>query len=306
MGDIIRVSSLKKSFGKVKAVKGIDFSVKKGSLFAFLGPNGAGKSTTIDILCTLTKYDDGEVTIAGFDLDYAADKIRNSIGVVFQDHLMDKILTVRENLMIRAGFYHKTKAKRKMVVEEAARYCKIEEFMDREYGILSGGQRRRVDIARALLNTPEILFLDEPTTGLDPQTRKHIWETVKRLQDENDMTIFLTTHYMEEAAKADYVVIMDNGLIVAQGTPYELKEKYSYEHIKIKAKTNKVAIVKEYLEQKKFQWITTSDFIDVKIKSTMDALSILQPIADNVEGFEVLYGTMDDVFLNITGKELRE
>lgn len=306
MSDIITVSSLKKSFGKVKAVKGTEFSVKKGSLFAFLGPNGAGKSTTIDILCTLTKYDDGDVTIAGFDLDHDADKIRNSIGVVFQDNLMDKILTVRENLMIRAGFYHKTKAKRKMVVEEAARYCKIEEFMDREYGILSGGQRRRVDIARALLNTPEILFLDEPTTGLDPQTRKHIWETVKRLQDENDMTIFLTTHYMEEAAKADYVVVMDDGLIVAQGTPYELKEKYSYEHIKIKAKKNKEAIVKEYLEQKKLEWIATSDFIDVKIKSTIDSLSILQPITDNVEGFEVLFGTMDDVFLNITGKELRE
>ena len=306
MSDIITVSSLKKSFGKVKAVKGIDFSVKKGSLFAFLGPNGAGKSTTIDILCTLNKYDDGDITIAGFDLDHDADKIRNSIGVVFQDNLMDIKLTVRENLMIRAGFYHKTKSKRKAAVDDAAKYSEIEEFIDRDYGTLSGGQRRRVDIARALLNTPQILFLDEPTTGLDPQTRKHIWETVERLQKENNMTIFLTTHYMEEAAKADYVVVMDDGLIVAQGTPYELKEKYSFEHIKIKTKANKDDVVKEYLDQKKLEWTANSDFIDVKIKSTLDSLSILQPIADDIESFEVLYGTMDDVFLNITGKELRE
>ena len=179
-------------------------------------------------------------------------------------------------------------------------------WIDRDYGTLSGGQRRRVDIARALLNTPQLLFLDEPTTGLDPQTRKHIWETVERLQKENNMTIFLTTHYMEEAAKSDYVVIMDDDLIVAQGTPYELKEKYSFEHIKIKTKTNKENTVKEYLDQKKLEWTATSDFIDVKIKSTIDSLSILQPIAESIESFEVLYGTMDDVFLNITGKELRE
>lgn len=306
MNDIISVSSLKKSFGKVKAIKGIDFSVKKGTLFAFLGPNGAGKSTTIDILCTLNKYDDGKVTIAGFDLARDADKIRHNIGVVFQDNLLDKKLTVKENLMIRAGFYHNTKAKRKLAVEEAAKYSEIDDFIDRNYGTLSGGQRRRVDIARALLNTPKILFLDEPTTGLDPQTRKHIWETVERLQKENGMTIFLTTHYMEEAAKADYVVIMDDGLIVAQSTPYELKEKYSFEHIKIKVKKDKEEALKEYLNSKNLKWTAAVDFIDVKIKSTIDSLSILQPITDVIESFEVLYGTMDDVFLNITGKELRE
>ena len=306
MSDIITVSSLKKSFGKVNAVKGIDFTVRKGSLFAFLGPNGAGKSTTIDILCTLTKLDAGKIKIAGWDLERDADKIRRSIGVVFQDNLMDKKLTVRENLMIRAGFYHHSKAKRKTAVEEAARYSEIEDFIDRDYGTLSGGQRRRVDIARALLNTPKILFLDEPTTGLDPQTRKHIWETVERLQKENDMTIFLTTHYMEEAAKADYVVVMDSGLIVAQGTPFELKEKYSFEHIKIKSKLNEEETLKDYLDDKKLEWTAISDYIDVKIRSTLESISILRPITDIIESFEVLHGTMDDVFLNITGKELRE
>ncbi|MBR5230811.1 MAG: ATP-binding cassette domain-containing protein [Clostridia bacterium] len=306
MNDIITVSSLKKSFGKVKAVKGIDFAVKEGTLFAFLGPNGAGKSTTIDILCTLSRYDEGKVTVAGCDLDAQSEQIRSSIGVVFQDNLMDKRLTVRENLLIRAGFYHKTAAARKEAVQKAAVYAEITEFMNRTYGTLSGGQRRRADIARALLNTPRILFLDEPTTGLDPQTRKHIWETVERLQKENNMTIFLTTHYMEEAAKADYVVIMDDGLIVAQGTPYELKEKYSFEHVCIKPKAQMQAPLQAYLDEKKLSYTVRADFVDVKIKSTLDALDLLAPVKDLVESFEVLYGTMDDVFLNITGKELRE
>ena len=306
MKDIITVSSLKKSFGKVKAVKGIDFSVKKGSLFAFLGPNGAGKSTAIDILCTLNKFDEGEITIAGYDMNRDAQEIRNRIGVVFQDNLLDKKLTVRENLMIRAGFYHKTKQQKKAAVEAAAKCSEIEEFIDRNYGTLSGGQRRRVDIARALLNTPAILFLDEPTTGLDPQTRKHIWETVERLQKENDMTIFLTTHYMEEAAKADCIVVIDDGLIVAEGTPYELKEKYSYNHIRIKPKAGKEKTLSSRLSEKKLEWTEESEFVDVKIKSTLEAIAILQPLTELIESFEVLYGTMDDVFLNITGKELRE
>ncbi len=306
MSNIITVSSLAKSFGKVQAVKGIDFSVEEGVLFAFLGPNGAGKSTTIDILCTLTRYDSGKVTIAGYDLDKDAEQIRNNIGVVFQDNLMDKNLTARENLMIRAGFYHKTKTARKNAVENASQYAEITEFMDRKYGSLSGGQRRRVDIARALLNTPRILFLDEPTTGLDPQTRKHIWQTVERLQKENKMTIFLTTHYMEEAAKADYIVIIDDGRIVAQGTPYEMKEKYSYEHIRLKAKKGKEKSLQKYLDERKAKWETKTDYMDVRIGSTLEALPLLQPVSDQIESFEVLYGTMDDVFLNITGKELRE
>lgn len=306
MRDIITVSSLKKSFGEVQAVKGIDFSVKEGSLFAFLGPNGAGKSTTIDILCTLTQYDDGKVSVAGFDLDRDSDEIRKSIGVVFQDNLMDKKLTVRENLMIRAGFYHKAKTARKNAVENAAKYAEIQEFLDRKYGVLSGGQRRRADIARALLNTPRILFLDEPTTGLDPQTRKHIWETVDRLRKEHNMTIFLTTHYMEEAARADHIIIIDNGLIVAQGTPYEMKEKYSFEHIRVKVKKQHEESLRKYLDEKGVKWETKTDYIDIQVKSTLDALPLLCPVAEYIESFEVLYGTMDDVFLNITGKEMRE
>ncbi len=306
MGNVIEVSSLKKSFGDIKAVKGIDFLVERGSLFAFLGPNGAGKSTTIDILCTLNRFDGGEVKIAGCDLRKDSEKIRNRIGVVFQDNVLDRKLTVRGNLSIRAGFYHSSRAERNKAIEKAAIYAEIGGFIDRYYGQLSGGQRRSVDIARALLNTPEILFLDETTTGLDPQTRKHIWATVERLQKENDMTIFLTTHYMEEAAKADYIVILDEGLVVAEGTPYDLKEKYSFEHIMIKYKPSNDVLIKEYLDKRQLEWTEAPGFIDVRIRSTLDSLDILRGIEKGLESFEVLYGTMDDVFINITGKELRE
>ena len=308
MEKMIEVKGLKKSYGTVQAVKEIDFDVQKGSLFAFLGPNGAGKSTTIDILCTLNQPDSGQVKIAGFDLREEAAKIREKIGVVFQDHLLDKKLTVYENLMIRAGFYYKRSKERREAVEKVTRYAEITEFMKRPYGKLSGGQRRRVDIARALLNTPKVLFLDEPTTGLDPQTRKHIWETVKKLQKENNMTIFLTTHYMEEAAKADYVVIMDHGEIVVQGTPYDLKETYSYEHVKLKcnAGDSQTIEVKKYLEKNKLKWTEEGEILDVQIARTLESLKILTELESYIESFEVLHGTMDDVFLNITGKEIRE
>lgn len=306
MGEIITVSGLKKSFGAVQAVKGIDFSVEEGALFAFLGPNGAGKSTTIDILCTLCGYDAGQVAIAGFDLDRQADEIRGRIGVVFQDNLLDKRLSVRENLWIRSGFYDKKRTERRRAVERAAGYAQVEGFLDRPYGRLSGGQRRRADIARALLNTPQILFLDEPTTGLDPQTRAHIWETVEGLRSESRMTIFLTTHYMEEAAKADYVVVMDDGQVVARGTPYQLKETYSFDHIRIKAKPDQVEALKARLEERGLMWTEGNGLIDVRLQSTLESIDILQPILQLVEGFEVVHGTMDDVFLNITGRELRE
>ena len=300
----IEVHDLKKSYGKLQAVKGISFYVEEGALFSFLGPNGAGKSTTIDTLCTLNSFDSGEATIAGFDLRTQAGQIKNSIGAVFQDSLLDKTLTVRENLMLSARFYHKTAASRKEAVARVIEWTDLNDFIDRPYGKLSGGQRRRADIARALLNTPKILFLDEPTTGLDPQTRKRVWETVRRLQQEQHMTIFLTTHYMEEAANSDYVVIIDDGLIAAQGTPYELKQRYSSEHLYINP-TDEPAL-ERYLEQKKLSWVRAAERIDVRLDNTVDALPILQDVKDWMESFEVFHGTMDDVFLNITGKEIRE
>lgn len=302
--NIIEVNNLKKSYGKLQAVKGISFSVEEGTLFSFLGPNGAGKSTTIDTLCTLNSFDEGKVTIAGFDLKTQTRQIKNTIGAVFQDSLLDKTLTVRENLMLRARFYHKSKQARKEAVERVSQWTDLADFIDRPYGRLSGGQRRRADIARALLNTPRILFLDEPTTGLDPQTRLHVWQTIRKLQQEHNMTIFLTTHYMEEAAESDFVVVIDNGLIAAQGTPYELKQRYSYEHLLVKP--TKEAELRKYLNEKKLEFVPVAERLDIKLENTVDALPILQDIQGWMESFEVFHGTMDDVFLNITGKEIRQ
>ncbi len=203
MGNIIEVSNLHKSYGSVHAVKGLDFYVENGKIFAFLGPNGAGKSTTIDIICTFLKPDSGSVTVDGHVLGHEDGAIRASIGAVFQDNLLDNLLTVEENLRTRGSFYGLKGKTLEAAAKKAAEITGVTELMKRPYGKLSGGQRRRCDISRALVHTPKILFLDEPTTGLDPQTRKAVWETITSLQKETGMTVFLTTHYMEEAAGAD-------------------------------------------------------------------------------------------------------
>lgn len=297
------MSHLKKSYGEVHAVKDVSFSVQSGQLFAFLGPNGAGKSTTIDILCTLLKMDAGNVEIAGYDLQSQENLVRKKIGIVFQDSIMDKVLTVKENLIVRAGFYYKTKSEKLEAVNRAAKQTDIESFWNRKYGKLSGGQRRRADIARALLNTPEILFLDEPTTGLDPQTRKYVWETILNLKKTKGMTIFLTTHYMEEATDADFVTIIDDGKVVADGTPYDLKETYASDQLRLKAKEQ--TILCEKLTSLKISYQINSPFICIHLKNTIEAIPILKEVENLLESFEVVHGTMDDVFLNITGKEIR-
>lgn len=223
MDKIIEIAGLRKSYGTLKAVKGIDFYVERGTLFAFLGPNGAGKSTTINIIDTLLKPDAGDILIDGYILGREDDKIRTIIGTVFQDNVLDRLLTVKENMIIRGSFYYSKRNELMAAVDNAAKITGVTGILDRPYGKLSGGQRRRADIARALVNTPKILILDEPTTGLDPQTRQNIWETIEHLRKEKNMTIFLTTHYMEEADRADYVVIIDNGSIVAKGTPADIR-----------------------------------------------------------------------------------
>lgn len=231
MEAAITVKNLTKSYGDVKAVQGIDFEVEKGSLFAFLGPNGAGKSTTINMICTFLQPAAGEVTVNGFTLGKQDDEIRKIIGAVFQEGVLDKLLSVEENLRVRGSFYGLKDAELTRAIEKTSAITGIGDLLKRRYGKLSGGQRRRCDIARGLIHAPRILFLDEPTTGLDPQTRKHMWETLSKIQQENDMTVFLTTHYMEEAADADYVTVIDDGKITAQGTPSELKEAYSKDRL---------------------------------------------------------------------------
>ena len=302
MSSIISVENLKKNYGKVEAVKGIDFFVESGKLFAFLGPNGAGKSTTIDVLCTLLTPDAGAVIIDNHILGKHNDAIRKKIGIVFQDSLLDPLLTVRENLTTRARFYGLSGSSLKNAVNTAAITADITDFLDRPYGKLSGGQRRRTDIARALLNTPKILFLDEPTTGLDPKSKDSLWNTIKTLQKDTGMTIFLTTHYMEEAAAADYIIILNHGKIAAKGTPYDLREKYSYDTLRIKPKD--AGHISAVLGNAGMSFSNSNGIIIAKLSKTLDAIPIIKTLENDIESFEVIHGSMDDVFLQITVGEL--
>jgi multidrug/hemolysin transport system ATP-binding protein len=304
MDKILEVEHLKKYYGNVKAVDDISFYVEKGKLFAFLGPNGAGKSTTIDIICTFLRPDAGTVRIDGQTLDKDDDKIRSSIGVVFQDGFLDELLTVEENIKYRGSFYGLKGKELQAAFERVSIAAGIKDFLKRQYKKLSGGQRRRSDIARALINTPKILFLDEPTTGLDPQTRKKVWETIVKMQRDSNMTVFLTTHYMEEASEADYVIIIDNGKIAARGTPYELRKKYASDSLQIEYDNQ--AEIENILIKNKINYTLHNGQAIIPLKTTIDALSILDIVRPSVKSFEVLSGTLNDAFINITGREIRE
>jgi len=306
MKKIIEVENFAKSYGSVKAVKGISFYVEEGKLFSFLGPNGAGKSTTIDTLCTLMDFDNGTITINGFDLKKQAQSIRQCIGVVFQDSVLDNLLTVRENLFIRAGLYNSNRAEIRRMVDEAVNVVELSEFLNRPYGKLSGGQRRRADIATALLHRPKILFLDEPTTGLDPQTRLAVWGTVKKLQEESGMTVFLTTHYMEEATDSDYITIIDHGEIAARGTPQELKTQYSSDSLRLVPNSNEsVLLIQKILFDMDMKFSVEGNTITITLPDTMASTSILEKCKEHITSFQVLQGSMDDAFIGITGKGIR-
>ena len=298
--NAIEINGLKKSFGDVKAVDDISFKVKEGSLFAFLGENGAGKSTTINIISTLLLKDEGEVFVDGLNIDKDASKIRSKVGIVFQGYVLDKRLSIKDNLKIRASYYGIYGEAWKKRFAELSEVFELDEINGREYGKLSGGQRRRVDIARALINRPKILILDEPTTGLDPQTRKTVWEIISNVKKETGMTVFLTTHYMEETAKADTVVIIDSGKIIAEGSPVRLKDKYSSDYVKIYYPKNET--IEESL--KGYRYTYEDNFYRVKVSSSVEAKEFVKTHDKILNDFEIIKGDMDDVFLNVTGKTL--
>lgn len=300
---IIEVHGLVKDYGPVHAVRNIEFYVETGKLFAFLGPNGAGKSTTISILCTLLEQDGGEVTVDGLVVGKDDQKIRERIGIVFQDSVLDPYLTVWENLITRGSIYGFPRTTVESNARKAMAVTGITDLAARRYGTLSGGQRRRTDIARALVNRPKILFLDEPTTGLDPQTRKNVWDMIEELRRTEGMTIFLTTHYMEEAEQADFVIVIDDGAIAAKGTPTELKERYSTDSLRFKPTDRDAAIAILRAEQVGFT--ESADLLVVPLHATVDALPLLRRLDGLVASFQVLNGTMDDAFIGITGKEIR-
>ncbi len=291
----VSVRDLRKSYDDFEAVKGISFEVKEGSFFAFLGPNGAGKSTTISILCSLLDYNSGTVEVFG----KSPTEARTEIGVVFQDHMLDDKLTVRENVALRGSMYGLKGQELNDAVDKVLALTDSNEFADRRYGQLSGGQKRRADIARALVHNPKMIILDEPTAGLDPQSRTMLWRTVFNLNRDTGLTVFLTTHYMEEASDADDIVIIDHGEIVAQGTSDGLKEQYCTDYIRAIPKDQESFIKKLTFENIRF----TEDkgIFTIPVKDTIRSIGLLNKFRDDLESFEVRKGTLDEAFIKITG-----
>ncbi len=298
--NIIEVKNLKKYFGEIKAVDDITFHVKKGELFAFLGLNGAGKSTTISILCGQLQKDEGSVIIDGSDIEHDTNRIKSGIGIVFQNSFLDKLLTVRDNLELRAALYGITDKAFRQRLESLTDLLDLKTLLRRPVGKLSGGQRRRIDVARALLHDPKILILDEPTTGLDPQSRKMVWNVIEHLRKKEGLTVFLTTHYMEEASEADFVVILDNGKISAEGTPHDLKNTYAKDSIKLYgAEQSQLALLEiPYTEE--------NGYIKIEAPDTAYAKDLILQHPDLFNDFEIIKGKMDDVFLAVTGKVFQE
>ena len=297
MRDIITIDHLSKHFGEVKAVQDLSFRVREGELFAFLGVNGAGKSTTIHIMCGQLKKDGGKIVIDGADLDGGADPVKQKLGVVFQNSVLDGALTVWDNLESRAALYKITGAAFKKRFSELDALLGIGEFKKRAVAKLSGGQRRRIDIARALLHRPKILILDEPTTGLDPQTRKLLWGVIARLRQEEGMTVFLTTHYMEEAAEADFVVILEGGKIAAEGTPLSLKNRYTGDFITL------YGVDEETVMGLGLPYEKIPGGFRLSVPDTAQATRLILDHPEVFRDYEVTKGRMDDVFLAVTGRQ---
>lgn len=294
----VTVRDLRRSFGGTEAVKGISFEVPEGSFFAFLGPNGAGKSTTISIICSLLDRDSGDVRV--FGMDPANPQTRSLIGVVFQDQMLDPRLTVRENVRIRGAMYGLDDLD--TAVDEAVSEADAEEFADRPYGKLSGGQRRRADIARALVHRPRLLILDEPTAGLDPQTRRNIWETITDLNRRSGLTVFLTTHYMEEASVADNIVIVNKGEIIVHGTPATLKESFCSDSMVVQPRD--MDSVRRVLDCSDITYRVENDTVVIPLASTLDSVPIIASLDGLMSSLEVRTGSLDDAFINITGEAM--
>lgn len=301
MEPVIKVEGLKKYFGDVRAVDDISFEVERGELFGFLGINGAGKSTTINMLCTLYAATAGSVEVCGYQVGKQDEEVRKRIGVVYQGNCLDDKLTVAENLFVRGVLYEKDHRKLRADIRRICGILELEDVYHRRLAKLSGGQKRRCEIARALVNAPEIMFLDEPTTGLDPATRKKVWASLERLRREEKMTIFLTTHYMEEAARASHIAIMDAGHLKEYGTPFSLKEKYAKDQLRLYSGSPGL---EERLSALHAAYRKKEDYFVVAVPESMAALAVLDSVRELIDGFEMVQGSMDDVFLNVTGKTL--
>lgn len=302
--SVIKVQNLTKRYGDFTAVDHISFEVERGTMLGFLGVNGAGKTTAINMLSTLLAPDDGNAKLCGYTLGKDDQGIRRKIGIVYQQNCLDDILTVQENLMCR-GILHG--ASKKEAAARQKRLCeilKLDGILKKKYRTLSGGQKRRCEIAAALMHTPEILFLDEPTTGLDPAARRDVWKTVESLRQNEKMTVFLTTHYMEEAAGADNIIILDHGTIITAGTPFALKEQFASDKLKLYCSESKIDEITARIGPQKRLAKLEKTGIEISIPVTMDAVPLIEAVREMIDGFEVIQGNMDDVFLNAVGREL--
>lgn len=304
MNQIVKVEHFSKNYGDFKAVDDISFTVDEGSIFALLGPNGAGKSTTINTLCTILEQSDGNLQINGHDVFKDKSAVRKDIGIVFQDSTLDVKMTVEENLKYHCSFYKVPKNEVAERIDFALELVELKDWKKAIVGSLSGGMKRRVEIARGLVHYPKILFLDEPTTGLDPQTRANVWEYIQKLQKQKNMTIFLTTHYMDEAEVCSKIVIMDHGKIVASDTPENLKHQYTATKVDVvctQSEPLKAALIKRNIPYK-----NKGNRLVFYTKETSVLLEILSEYKECITNFEVKSGTLNEVFLAITGKEIRE
>jgi multidrug/hemolysin transport system ATP-binding protein len=295
--EIIRIKDIKKNYGPVEAVRGISFSIREGEFFSLLGPNGSGKTTTISMICTILSMDAGSVEICGYRVGRDDKKIRRMLGVVFQNNRLDSVLTVRENLEIRGRLYGLTKPTLKNRIEELLNVTGAADLVKRKYGTLSGGEKRKIDIARALIHSPKILLLDEPTTGLDPESRSKIWQMVTNLRNEENVTILLTTHYLEETNESDHVVVLNEGHVQVAGKPSEIKDRYSHNFLIIH--TNHKEKLEVMLNDQKTAYKYRDGMFFIPLNNTKEAISIINDCQDLIESYEVKQGTMDDAFMSI-------
>ena len=300
MNDILKLTNVSKSYSNVKAIDNISFKVKKGELFAYLGINGAGKSTTISMICGTLESDSGTILVCGEDINKDSNNLKKKIGVVFQNSVLDQSLSVYDNLKYRASLYNITGKEFQERYKQLEKLFDLKKIKKQKVKTLSGGQRRRVDIARAIIHNPEFLILDEPTTGLDPNTRMRLWNIVRDLRTKNGITVFLTTHYMEEAADADYVIIIDKGKIITEGTPLELKNIYSHDYIKI------YNVRLDKIKKLNLSYEKIKDGYKLEVENTKIATELIIKNKDIFQDYEIVKGKMDDVFLSATGYKLED
>lgn len=295
MTNLINIQGLTKKYQQKEVVSSLDLKVEKGSLFAFLGPNGAGKSTTINMISTAIKPTSGSIFVDGLEVGKENSKIRQKIGIVFQDNVLDDLLTVEENLLFWGKIYSLSKNELNKQLDFLENLLHLTDILKQRFGTLSGGQKRRAEIARAIIHRPLLLILDEPTTGLDPKTRVQVWQTITYLREKLSMTVFLTTHYMEEAAEADKIAVINHGELIALGTPNQLRNKYSRDSLNL-YKTS-LEDLKIECEKRKLGYTEGIDFIRIQVRDTDEALHLLNELNNLYQSFEVRKGNLDDVFL---------